>query len=160
MNRTERAQSTEEIFAELLARALAAGLWDGVEFLRPCDLGVRLPLGFCRSSDEAAAVGRDNFRPRMPALAAPCDAPPGSRAKIDVLAARVDAGEELWHPRDAGWEEEGLGIGELGIRQKESSQSLIPNPPKPPRHYQRPRKSVGRRRKKQHGNHGSKGTRK
>jgi len=158
MNRTEWAQSTEEIFAELLARALAAGLWDGVEFLRPCDLGRRLPAGFCRSSAEAAAVARDKFHARMPA--APCDGPPGSLAKIAVLAARVDAGEELWHPRDAGCEEEeGLGIGGLGISENPSAQSLIPNPPipqQPGRHYQRPRKIVGRKRKKQHGNHGKK----
>lgn len=30
----------------------------------------------------------------------PTDAPAGSRAKIDVLAARVRRGEPLWHPED------------------------------------------------------------
>jgi hypothetical protein len=33
--------------------------------------------------------------------AAPTAAPPWSPAKVDVLAARAEAGEGLWHPDDA-----------------------------------------------------------
>jgi hypothetical protein len=33
--------------------------------------------------------------------AAPTAAPPGSAAKVEVLAARAAAGEHLWHPDDA-----------------------------------------------------------
>lgn len=31
----------------------------------------------------------------------PTNAPPGTRRKVEVLAARAAAGEELWHPEDA-----------------------------------------------------------
>ena len=40
----------------------------------------------------------DGFEPtRMPE---PTDAAPGTWSKVEILAARLQAGEELWHPED------------------------------------------------------------
>jgi len=42
----------------------------------------------------------EDFAPTVTDDFVPTDAPAGSRAKIDVLAARVRRGEPLWHPED------------------------------------------------------------
>lgn len=39
-----------------------------------------------------------SYEPIPPAI--PTDAFPGSEEKVDILAARVDRGEDLWHPDD------------------------------------------------------------
>lgn len=60
---------------------------------------------------EAADTGRDNeghFRPTDPE---PTDARQGTRAKLDVMAARVASGEELWHDDDGGHEEDDDSLG-------------------------------------------------
>ena len=44
----------------------------------------------------------DNGRP----LPAPTSFPPGSPGKVDVMAARVERGEAIWHPLDARHDEE------------------------------------------------------
>lgn len=53
------------------------------------------------SRDRAATqmLLSDEFAPAE--TSAPTDALPGSREKVEVLAQRAMAGEELWHPCDA-----------------------------------------------------------
>lgn len=46
----------------------------------------------CGHDEDFAPVTTDGF--------APTDAPAGSRAKLEILAERVQNGEPLWHPDD------------------------------------------------------------
>ena len=42
----------------------------------------------------------EDFCPAEDEMFCPTEAPAGSRAKLDVLAERVQRGEPLWHPED------------------------------------------------------------
>ena len=44
--------------------------------------------------------GDEGFAPRVTDKFCPTDAPPGSRAKVEVLAQRLRDGLPLWHPED------------------------------------------------------------
>jgi hypothetical protein len=93
--------AAEELFAVMLERALRLGYWDGVEPITASVLGSRVPVHFFANCNEAALTGRDGFQPLPADEARACDCPPGSIQKIEALAARVQSGEDLWHPADA-----------------------------------------------------------
>lgn len=48
---------------------------------------------------ELPAWTATNYRPH-PARR-PTDAPPGTRARVEIYAARVEAGQEIFHPLDS-----------------------------------------------------------
>jgi hypothetical protein len=58
-----------------------------------------------RNVFEAVAIsGQDlDWAPEADARPSPCQALPGSAAKVDVLCERVRKGTQLWHPEDASY---------------------------------------------------------
>lgn len=63
---------------------------DVARFLETCDPIVRLTVGFGEPSESPETA---------------CDAIPWSRRRVETLAARVEAGVELWHENDNRGEE-------------------------------------------------------
>jgi hypothetical protein len=56
-------------------------------------------------SESKYAKRGENFCRRAPLPPAPTPHPPGSAKKIEAMEARALAGEELFHPSDATWDE-------------------------------------------------------
>lgn len=56
-------------------------------------------------ADNSGRRGVGNFTGWQPLPAEPVPHPPGTPAKVAAMAARAEAGEQLWHPEDAGYGE-------------------------------------------------------
>lgn len=86
-----------EALEAMAARAVADGLIPTAD-VDATTLARAVPRTYARNCVEAAALLDDDYRAR-PARG-PCPWPPGSPGKVATLAARVEAGEELFHPDD------------------------------------------------------------
>lgn len=103
----KRGKVRPDLAARVLAADLAAPGLSLNELARRCGVSRTLVSrvlraanrlkGRCRD-DEAVPV--DEPAPARVPASSPTDAPPGTEAKVLVLLARREAGEELWHPLD------------------------------------------------------------
>jgi hypothetical protein len=102
-----------------LAAAMAAANPPRGVLCRHCrTFRVNRPRGLCWScyrkpgvkglyppTSKYASRGLNDFCRRAPLPPAPTPHPPGSAGKVEAMAARALAGEELFHPRDSTWDE-------------------------------------------------------
>jgi hypothetical protein len=91
LRRVAKAALGPEVASQPINSVIAALAWSNRK-------GELDPAVF-RNALEAADVGADGaFSPVEPER--PTDARPGSPAKLAAMAARIEAGEELWHEED------------------------------------------------------------